>query len=211
MAVSEDFEAYFKPTRGGFIFAPGLLGFGAYLSTRFAAHYRVSEPQRSAIVELMREWRQVLRMTAWLVMAPAILVSVLAAVARTQPGGVELIPVSVLAVAALTIATGFVLLAVLTCQFRSELRQLMAGAPVVNERTGLAELIRHQAAMLPTHRIVLMLIGTTSSATWFATHAFGAVGPHDVRLAQLLAAGALALLALRAAVLLAAKRTHRTV
>jgi hypothetical protein len=208
MAVSED--AYFKPVRGGWIFAPGLFGFGAFLGTRFATHYRVSEAQRAAIVELMCESRQVLRMTAWLVMAPAILISVLAGVARAQPGGVELIPVSVLVVAALTIATGLVLLAVLTWQFRRELRQLMADAPVVNERTDLRELIRHQAAMMPTHRIVLMLIGTASSATWFATRALGTAGTQDIRLAHLLAAIALALLALRAAALLVAKRVQRT-
>ena len=209
MAVSEDFEAYFKPSRGGWIFAPGLFGFGAFLGSRFATHYRVNETQRDSIVELMREARQILRMVAWLVMAPAILISVLAGVARTQPGGVELIPASMLVVAALTIATGLVLLAVLTWQYRRELRQLMAGAPIANERTGLRELIRHQAAMMPTHRIVLMLIGTASSATWFATRAFGTVAPQDVRLAHLLAAIALALLALRAAALLVAKRVQR--
>jgi hypothetical protein len=57
---------------------------------------------------------------------------------------------------------------------------------------------------LPTYRLALMLAGAGASALWLATHMTGRIDGMEI--ARLVAVAALSLLALRAGLLLAAKR-----
>jgi hypothetical protein len=202
--LSAEPDGCFWASRDGWIFAPHLSGLGAVLGSRFARYYLLSDAQKLRIGDLMDAHRRAQMPARWLVVAPAITISLLAMLAKSQPGGTALIPTSVLVLAALAIGAGLVRLAGLAWRFRRDRRAAMAGAPIVDARMSVREIMRYQAMTMPTYRIALMLAGATVSALWLASHITGRID--GVQVARLLAVVALSFLALRAGLLLAVKR-----
>jgi hypothetical protein len=204
-ALSVEPDGGFWASHDGWIFAPHLGGLGVVLGSRFARYYLLSDAQKLRIGDLMAAHRRAQTRARWLVAGPAVTISFLAMLAKSQPDGTALIPTPLLIVAAIAIGTGLILMTGLAVRFRRALRAAMAGAPLVDARMSMREIMRYQAMTLPTYRIVLMLAGASASALWLASHVTGRIDGMEI--ARLVAVAALSLLALRAGLLLAAKRT----